>query len=231
MLRFRGSSRRIPFSIKGWMIVLLILLLIIAPFLWVLETNIEPVMMTIAKSEIKKMAYDAIVEGIKQHVVLGEDTNNLIEIEKDQSGKVQFVRINQANQAKIYTATAQKTQEVIKHLQDRPIKITVGQILQNTMFSDWGPEFPVEIWPKGSTHINIEPRLESKGINVVMVTVFLKIHMEMGVVVPFTEDVVPIDINYPIAQAMIVGEVPSYFFQNEGNNLMQPSPIPVPSMK
>ncbi|WP_044641010.1 sporulation protein YunB [Risungbinella massiliensis] len=232
MLRTRGLARRgrrkFPFRINGWAILVLILILIAAPIVWLLETNIEPVMLVIAKSEVKKMAYDAIVEGIKQQVVLGNDTNNLIEIEKDQTGKVQYLRINQANQAKVYTATAQKIQQVIKQLQDKPIEITIGQMFKNTILSEWGPDIPVEIWPKGSAKINIEPRLESKGINVVMVTLVLKIHTEMGVVVPFSEDVVPIDIDYPIAQAMVVGEVPSYFFQNEGNNnTMQPSPIPV----
>lgn len=231
MFRTRGltrKGRRFPFRINGWVILVLIVVLIAAPIVWLLETNIEPVMLVIAKSEVKKMAYDAIVEGIKQQIVLGDDTNNLIEIEKDQAGKVQYLRINQADQAKVYTAIAQKVQEVIKQLQDKPIEITVGQMFKNTILSDWGPDIPVEIWPKGSAKINIEPRLESKGINVVMVTLVLKIHTEMGVVVPFSEDVVPIDIDYPIAQAMVVGEVPNYFFQNEGNNnTMQPSPIPV----
>lgn len=225
-LRRRIKSRRrrpLPFQINGWVIFCLLLAMIAVPVIWIIENNIEEVMLPIAKSQVKKLAYDAIVEGIKEQIVLGEETANLIEIEKDSNGKVQYLRINQEGQAKVYTATAQRVQEVIKELQDHPIEITVGQMFKNTILSDWGPEIPVKIWPKGSAKINIEPRLESKGINVVTLTLYLKIHTEMGVVVPFTEEVVPIDVDYPIAQAMVVGEVPNYYFRNEGNNNTIPS--------
>lgn len=203
---------------RMWILPLIIVLLIAIPILWTMEQNIDPVLMHIAITEVKKEAQSAITKGIEQQIYMGEELNQLIEIQKSEDGRIVSVQLDPLIQAKVYTKSAKAIEESMVHLKDKPIEISLGQVMQSTMFADFGPDIPVEIWQEGSAKISLEPKLESKGINMVLVTVNLIVQTDLGIIVPFNEETVQLSTTYPIAQTMVVGEVPDYYYQNSGDS-------------
>jgi sporulation protein YunB len=196
--------------------------------IWLIDRSVHPILVQIAKTEAKRLAQEAIVEGIGEQVKLGSELDQVMEIQKDQAGNISYVQINQQIQAKIYRNTTSKIQEVLRHLRDKPIDIRLGQALDSNIFANYGPPLSVQLWPKGTVKVNMEPKLESQGINMVMVTMNLKIHTEMDLIIPFKEEILPVEITYPIAQALVVGKVPNYYFYNDQGTVKQ---MPVPPVK
>lgn len=208
-----------------WSILIFFVLLAVV---WLVDRNIHPILVQIAKTEAKRLAQEAIVEGIGEQVKMGDELNQVLKIEKDRDGNISYIQMNQRTQAEIYQNTTSKIQEVLKHLRDKPINIYLGQALESNIFANYGPPFPIQLWPKGTVKVNLVPKLESKGINMVMVTINLKIHTELDLIIPFDEELLPLEVNYPIAQALVVGKVPNYYFYNDQGTVKQ---MPVPPVK
>lgn len=197
-------------------------------------------MIHMAKTEVKKIAQEAILEGIEKQKELGNDLNQLVKVEKKQNGETSFIQIDSKVQADIYTHAVSGIYKKLKQLKDRPIEISLGQIWQSELFADHGPYIPLEIWPKGAPKVTLIPKSESQGINMVMVTLNMHVRVEMGVLVPFSEEVMTVESEYPIVQALLVGDVPQYYFYNGANgekkggtpSPMLPPPAPAqPSLK
>lgn len=225
----KSSSFRIRRRGRVGIILFFCFIAVIFYTVWSIERNLEPILLVIAKAEVKKIAQGAMLQGIHEvEKSLGGDLNKTINIERDQQGNITFVQVNSQIQAQIYESITSKIHEELKNLQDRPIDITVGQILQSNVFAEYGPDIPVNMWPKGAAKVSIIPKMESKGINMVMITLQLKVHFEMGVIIPFSENSIPVDIDYPIAQAMVVGEVPQYYFYNDHQGEIQKGGMSIP---
>jgi sporulation protein YunB len=205
--------------------VLIFSLLAIA--VWLVDRNLHTILIHIARTEVKKVAQQAILEGISEQLKLSNQLNQVMKIQKDNAGNISYIETNPQIQAKIYQKTTEKIQEVLKHLKDKPIQISLGQAIDSSLFANYGPPISIDIWPKGSVKVSIVPKLESQGINMVMVTMMLKIHTEMGLVIPFTDDFIPVDVDYPIAQALVVGKVPNYYFYNDRGQVKQVPMIPI----
>lgn len=233
-LRRRWKVPTGHFQGKFWVYPLIMIIFLLIFILWMLERNIEPVLSHIAEAEVKKEAQAAITKGIKQQLTLGPKLNELMQIEKGADGKIIALQMNPEIQASIYTKTATAIENAINHLKDKPLQISLGQILQSAVFADFGPDIPVDIWQEGSTKISMEPKMESKGINMVMVTVNIRVETELGIIVPFHEKNITLTTDYPVAQTMVVGEVPEYYFYNDQGQMkqgtVQPT-LPVPNKK
>lgn len=196
--------------------------------IWWVEQNVHPILVQIAKTEAKRLAQAAVVEGIGEQVKMGKQLDEVMQIQKDTQGNITFIQINPQVQATIYQQMTKSIQHELKHIKDKPIDINLGQALDSTIFANYGPPLTVTLWPKGTVKISFVPKLEAQGINMVMVTLTAKIHTEMDLIIPFEEGVLPVDINYPIAQAVVVGKVPSYYFYNDQGNIKQ---VPMPPVK
>jgi sporulation protein YunB len=202
--------------------------LVIFLSVWWVDRNIHPILVQIAKTEAKRLAQEAIVAGIGEQVKMGNQLNQVMSIQKDSQGNITYIQMNPQVQAKIYQNTTSKIQEVLKHLKDKPIEISLGQALDSNIFANYGPPFSVNLWPKGTVKVNIVPKLESQGINMVMVTMVAKMQTEMDLIIPFSEEILPVEVEYPIAQALVVGKVPNYYFYNDQGTVKQ---MPVPPVK
>ncbi|SDZ28356.1 sporulation protein YunB [Thermoactinomyces sp. DSM 45892] len=203
------------FARNRWISIVIIVLLIFIPILWTVEQNIDPVLMHIAVTEVKKEAQAAITKGIEQQVRMGEELNQLIQVQKAEDGRIVSVQLEPLTQAKIYTNSAKEIEKSMAHLKDKPIEISLGQVMQSTMFADFGPDIPVRMWQEGSAKISLEPKLQAQGINMVLITVNLVVQTELGIIVPFNKEMIQFTTSYPIAQTMVVGEVPSYYYNSE----------------
>ncbi|WP_187820765.1 sporulation protein YunB [Pasteuria penetrans] len=201
-------------------IVLLLVLPSCAYGIWKMEGNLRPMLLLIAQSKVKKIAQQAMLEGVREiQAHLGNELNGVMQIEKEQKGRISFVQVNAKLQASIYEHMVERVQQKLGRLREQIIEIKIGQILQSQLLSDIGPSISVQMWPKGASKVSIIPHMESQGINMVMVTLQVRVYTEMGVIVPFTEEHFPVSFSYPLAQALVVGDVPeTYYTWNQPNH-------------
>jgi sporulation protein YunB len=184
------------------------------------EQSIKPVIKSYAKTELRKISQEAVTNGIKE-VADQQDIHQLMRVEKDKQGKITMLAINSRLQAKMYSQVSDRIAKVMNHLRSHDIYLNTGQLLQSTLLADIGPKIPVQIYPKGATQISLVPRLQSTGINTVMISLHLRIKNEMGLLVPYAKDSAMVTVEYPLGEMLMVGEVPEFYYYMDQGKMRQ----------
>lgn len=211
---------------KKWWLYIATMLFLFASVFWLSEVKVREIMVALAKTEIKQAAQDAMLKSLSEvRSTIGENLSEVMVLEKGDKGKISSVRLDTALQTEIYTKLTSSIQDSLKELNGKNIKLQLGEVLHSTILSEYGPSIAFEIRPKGSAKISIIPTMESKGINMVAVGLNVKIYNEMVMIVPFSKEIIPISFDYPLAQTIIVGDVPNYYFNNDSNNNAKNIPI------
>ena len=142
-----------------------------------------------------------------------------------------MVKIDSSIQAKLYSQVASGIQKELKHLNRQRIKLSLGQLCQSPFLSDYGPQIPIQLWPKGSSKISLVPDIQSAGINTVLVRLTLRVYSELGVIIPFSKETTVVDLSYPLGEVMVMGEVPEYYFYSNGKETQTLPTLPIPQGK
>ena len=64
--------------------------------------------------------------------------------------------------------------------------------------------------------VDLNPRQQNAGINMILVEVYIHIIAEVAVVVPFDMEPETVDTEIPISYLLVVGDVPMYYYDNQG---------------
>ncbi|WP_245726338.1 sporulation protein YunB [Marininema mesophilum] len=228
MLRRTKTFRRTPHQ-KGYFILIILGLLLYGAY-YTMENEVEGTLLKLAKTRVENISQESMSKGIEEmHRSVGPELSKVMTID-NQNSKLGYIKVDPSIQAKIYEVLSKNMQKKMKKLEQEDHGIPLGAVLQSNLFSDVGPDIPLKIWPKGSTKLDMDTKIESAGINTVKVTLYLKVSNELGTLVPLsnTKDI-NVHYQYPIASQTIMGEVPEnyYYYNNDGEDKGGKGPIPV----
>ncbi|MEH6942438.1 sporulation protein YunB [Bacillus sp. JJ722] len=207
--------------------------------LWLVDKTITPIIKDVAKTEVKRIATEAIDEAV--HKNLKEvDINELI-IEKKQDGMPSTYSFN----PKVYyDALSLTTQDIerrlgIKHVDESSsrnindiedaqlhnivYKIPIGVATGNSLLANLGPEIPVELSLVRDVESKFRTEMTEGGINNTLLELFVDIELDIQIVIPYFSDEEPIKFEAKIGDIFIPGVVPEYF--SNGGSLPPPPVI------
>ncbi|SFS60742.1 sporulation protein YunB [Marininema halotolerans] len=228
MLKRSKGFRRAPRK-RGYFIIIILGLLGYGAF-YTIENEAEVTLIKLAKARVQNISQECMTKGIEEmRRSLGPELNKVMTINnKDQHGYI--ISVDPLIQAKIYEIASKNMHKQMKTMEQEDYGIPLGAVLQSNLFSDVGPDIPLKIWPKGSTNLDMDTKIESAGINTVKVTLYLQVTNEIGTLVPLTKEKdIKVKYHYPIASQTMMGEVPEnyYYYNNNGKNQGMEGPIPV----
>ncbi len=219
MRRRRFQSRvQKPFSGKTIFLLTLIISSIVTlqSFIFI-EKNLKEPLMDIAQVRVKQIATDAINEAISNQVANNADIEQLVDWRTDYSGDVTGFMLNYAEHMKI---TQQVVDIVTKTLNERvhmTEHIPVGQAVDSAILSSFGPSIPIRFESAGAPQVDLGTRREDAGINMLLVTVFVRVNAEVMIYIPFATKPETVTSEIPISYILVKGDVPMYYFDAKGN--------------
>ena len=80
-----------------------------------------------------------------------------------------------------------------------------------SFLSGFGPRLEVQILPVGAVHTSFDTEFETAGINQTRHKIFLNLRATVSLIVPTGSQLVEVTSTVPIAESIIVGEVPESF--------------------
>lgn len=217
---WQRRGRRILATALLVIIGLLVLLLIA-------EKRIEPTLMTIAQAKVDQVAKLAITDAVTKRLSQqGVDFNEVVLMEKDQEGSIKAVNFNFREYSRIVGETTARVQNRLKEFEDENVKTAVplGVATQNVFLEHLGPEIPISFVPIGAVKTWLETGFKSAGINMVLVTVYIYVEVDLRVIIPFATDQQTVTTQIPITEALIVGKVPTYLYNNPSGKPDVPMP-------
>jgi len=197
-----------------------------------METHLKPTLLAIAEAKATLIATQSINSVINESVNLSIDPKKLVNITLDSRGRVVLIQPNTMEFNKIAADTTIKVQNILKDIGEEKINIPMGQILGSQLLASVGPNITITVIPVGTVQVKVIDKFEQAGINQTRHMVYLIATTQIRIVVPLVSKSVSVNTQVPIAEYVVVGEVPSTYMQfpfplpngiNGGDNNSEPA--------
>ncbi|AIQ49229.1 sporulation protein [Paenibacillus sp. FSL R7-0273] len=202
---------------RFWLILSLVLAIGVLQGLRYVEQHLRPPIIHLAQIRVKQIATESINKAITSQVADGGDAEALIDWKTDKNGKISGFMLNYREHMRITSQAAEVIQSTLQELHNRTEHIPLGQALNSPLIASFGPDVPIKIEPQGAVKVELNTRQKNAGINMILVEVYIHIVTEVAVVVPFDMEPQVVDTEIPVSYLMVVGDVPMYYYDNQGN--------------
>ena len=180
---------------------------------WMMEIHLKPTVLAIAEAKATSLATHSINSVINESINGGIDPQKLVNITLDNRGRVVLIQSNTMEFNRISADITIKVQNVLKEIGEEKISVPIGQIMGSQMLASMGPNVTVTVIPIGTVQVKVFDKFEQAGINQTRHMVYLIATTQIRIVVPLVSKSVSVSTQVPIAEYIVVGEVPSTYVQ------------------
>ena len=180
---------------------------------WVVESHLKPTLLAIAEARATVTATQIINNVIHDKVARVVDPQTLVIVSFDSRGRVALIRPNTMEFNRLAADTTIKVQEALQSITEERIQIPFGQVLGSQLLASLGPKITVTVIPIGTVQVKVFDKFEQAGINQTRHMVYLMATTQIRIVVPLVSKSIDVNTQVPIAEYVVVGEVPSTYVQ------------------
>ena len=196
---------------SGGMRWLILLVLLLTAAVIAMEQNLSQTMLDMAFARAYSMAVETINRAVKQAMGQGVTYEELIDAQMDAQGRVSMLRANTMRMNELASQTALLAERELGSAENQVVEIPLGAALGVSFLSGFGPRLEVQILPVGAVHTSFDTEFETAGINQTRHKIYLNLRATVSLIVPTGSQLVEVTSTVPIAESIIVGEVPESF--------------------
>lgn len=194
----------------------IILILIIAI---VFATNtiraINPILEKLCISEAKNIA--TIISNEETTKVMNEYTyEDLTILEKDQDGKIQYIKSNIVILNEIMSKITENIQKALEEEEDSKLYIRLGSFTGIKLLAGRGPKIEIVMSSIGHIETNVRSELSSAGINQTLHKIILDVRCNVTILTPYKEIESEIENQIILAEDIIIGDIPATYYNLDG---------------
>lgn len=190
-----------------WIIVIIVLILYIYKYI---DNNIKPTIVAISEIRSRSITTQAINNTIRTKIKRDINYNDLIFVKYDNEGKVALMQANTILMNNIASEVAIEVQEQLKGISKSTIKVPLSNAFNTQLITL--PSVNIQIVPQGSVAVDFATEFESSGINQTRHRIYIIVVTDIKMIVPLVEETLQITTNIPIAETIIIGDVPEQYF-------------------
>ena len=166
-MRYRRRRHRAPWSRRRKRCcVLLVCLVLVVGVILRLDYKLRPAILEIALSDLETVVNDAIDQVCIQDAADGEITySKLVQLQYDQNGKLQGLTTDMATLNVLRADMTRAIGQALGEVEEHPIQVPLGTAWGTALFSDLGPNIPVQVLSLESIAGYFESSFTSAGIN------------------------------------------------------------------
>ncbi len=211
--------RKIQLGRRG-MVVLISLALLMSMLMLYAFYNLNPIMLSMAEAKARQLAVQAINQAVRE-VVAGDVTySDLVKVQQDAGGRVTMLQANTLLMNELASQTALVAQRNLAEFANEGVELPLGAAFGVDLVSGMGPRFRVNVVPVGSVTTRFVTAFESAGINQTRHEISLEASVLMRIVIPAGANTVSVNAYVPVAESIIVGEVPESYVNAPGADSM-----------
>lgn len=198
-----------------WIIAIMVLLVYLYRFI---DVNIKPTVVAIAEIKARSVTTQAINDTIKTKIRRDINYNDLIFVKYNNEGKVTLMQANTILMNSIAAEVALEVQEQLGKISKANIKVPLSNAFDTQIITL--PSIKVQIVPQGSVAVDFATEFESAGINQTRHRIYIIVVTDIKMIVPLVSENLRITTNIPIAETIIVGDVPERYVNVPNENLL-----------
>lgn len=176
---------------------------------------VNPIFETLCKNKAKSEAT----------IITNEETTKIIEkynydtfftIQKDEKGSIQMINANVLKINQVTSDIAVSIQKALDNNEKNKIYIYSGAITGIRFLSGAGPRIPLKIASVGNIDTDLKSEFISQGVNQTLHRVYLDIKANVSILSSFKTIESSIQNQVLIAEHVIIGEIPSTYYNFNG---------------
>lgn len=137
---------------------------------------------------------------------------------KDEAGNIKLIKSNIIPVNEIISDVAIRIQKELDKLEDEEIYIRLGTFTKSKLLAGRGPKVKFKISSIGNVETELKSEFKSCGINQTLHKIYLHVDCNVCIVTPFSEVKQKITNQILLAEAVIIGNVPTSYYNLEGIN-------------
>lgn len=177
--------------------------------------SINPVFETLCKDKAKSIATIICNEETTQ-IIKDYQYEDLVTIYKDTNENITMIKSNIITINLIISDVAEKIQKRIDNTTQEKVEITLGNFSGSKILASIGPTLPIKIRTVGNVKTDLKSEFKAEGINQTIHRIYLQIDCELNIVTPYNSVNENVSNQLLIAENIIIGEIPSTFYNLEG---------------
>jgi len=172
----------------------------------------SPLFYDLSTDKVYSIVFEMINQSIYENL---DDIGNesLIQYQYNNAGEIQAVNANVVIMNKLNNEISTEIIQKLSTLENIYVKVPIGSIFGMNFLAGIGPEIPIKIVPLNSFETEYRTEFTSSGINQTRHKVYIKVNCDVNVLSNITSDIQTIDIEIPIAETILIGNVPSTYFE------------------
>jgi len=193
---------------KNWRFikVTVVIIIVFIIIFTAIELTLKPTIIAFSEAEAKWRATEAINQAVLDTVVAEMDYDKLVHIERNEQNQILYMQQNLLQLNKINAKATLAIQKSLEELKNRNFSIPLGQITGSKLIANYGPEIGLWLLPIGTVSVKVQDHFEDSGI-------YLNIESDIRVIIPLIASNVSVATQVPIADTVIVGEVPETYMK------------------
>ena len=209
------SSDNPKYKIKRNFLKLFLIILIAITVLGIIVNSINPIIDALCIEKTKSIA--TVVSNEKATEVMEKyQYEDIITIYRDKNNNVTMLKSNIIPINKIVSDVATYIQKGLNSTSSDELDITLGSITGSRLLSGMGPKIPIKVSTIGSIETNFKSEFKAVGINQTLHRIYLEVKCNVNILIPFHAVEEQIVNQVIIAENVIVGIVPSTYYNLEG---------------
>lgn len=184
------------------------------------DLRIKRSLIALAGAEAQARASETINQIINDKVVSGLEYNDIVAVHKDGQGKIVLIQPNTIILNRIMSSTVVEVARSMGQMKDNTIEIPLGQMSGISLLAAYGPRMKVRVIPAGQVHVKILNEFQQAGINQTRHLIYFEVRGDIKVAVPFMAEDLEVLAVIPMAETIIVGDVPETYVNFRGESEM-----------
>lgn len=194
--------------------IILIMLIAIITFYTIIK-SINPIINELCINKAKNIATQISNEEATK--IMDKYTyHDLITIAKDNYGNVKMIQTNTKNINQIMSDIPINIVNRFEEENNANIYFSLGSILGLKILSNIGPKINIKISNIGNVETKLESEFKAQGINQTLHRIYLTLNCEVTILTPYDTIKQKINNQVLIAESIIIGTVPDFFYNKEG---------------
>ncbi len=141
---------------------------------------------------------------------------DLILLEKNEEGNINAVLSNTVAVNRMKSNITSRVSEEIGQLDRWSLSVPLGALTGSSFMSGVGPNIPITVAPNGRVFTELKSEFESAAINQTIHRLVLETKLDIRLLLPAATTSTTVVTQVPIAETIIVGNVPSSYTAIDG---------------
>ena len=176
---------------------------------------VNPILNTTLEYKAVQLATNSMNEAVKTIVQNNASYNNMVVITYNNEGNISLIQAKSYEINKVSQDVAIQTEKNIDKNGVKGVEVPLGTFLGISLFAGVGPNINIKIKPIDSVYCSFTSKFDSTGINQTLHRIYITIHANIGVVVPFYQKSFMAEQTILACENIIVGKVPEVYLYSD----------------